>query len=239
MKRLKLKLKGKKVLADKTMAFQFDLKGADFKFIPGQYIGVYFEILLKKDPLGNIKSFSMTSTPRDNFLEVGMRMRPSGFKETLDSIKIGKKIEIEGPYGQFTLPDSAKRPIIFIAGGIGIAPFVSIIKHVTENNLPYKIKLFYSDKNLGSMTYLSDLEKFKKKSEGLNYIITLSGKNLKNWQGSTGRINKRLLKNHLVNVKNPLFYISGSPDMVYDIRQLLLSLKYKEKDIRAEEFAGY
>lgn len=223
---------GKKNLATNTLALSLKPELGSLKFTPGQYIGVWLPGL-GNDPMGPVRSFSLINQPRSRFLEIAFRKGATPYKRALQKLKIGSKITVDGPYGQFTLHDDPKKPALFITGGIGIAPVMSIAGDPRSRG--YKITILYSEKTLGDAAYLSDLRKLKKKRPKLDLILTLT-RDLK-WPEQKGRINSSLIKKHLT--KNSIVYVVGKPDMVADMKTVLKKLKVPDRSIKTEIFTGY
>ena len=149
MKEYFLPLISKREIATDTMAFEFT-KPKKFKFIAGQTIDVTVGT--------RIYTFSIAASPDEPVLRIATRMRPdSVFKNNLKKIKIGGKVRIQGPSGDFVLPKNTKKRIIMVAGGIGITPFYSMIK----SNPPHKISLFYKNSSSARAAFLDELKQFK------------------------------------------------------------------------------
>jgi len=123
-------LLGRTEVAEGTMAFQFE-KPKDFVFKAGQYIDL---TLFGSQPglqNGMTHTFSIASSPCDERLLVTTRMRNTVFKRTLSALPIGSPARIEGPMGSFSLHNNTAKPAVFLAGGIGIAPFLSMLSYAT------------------------------------------------------------------------------------------------------------
>ena len=113
-------------VAESTMSFYFD-KPAGFQFKPGQYLDCSLMDPSETDAEGNIRTFSIASAPTEKDLMVATRMRDTAFKRVLKRMSLGSQLKIDGPLGSFTLHSNASRPAVFLAGGIGITPFRSMI----------------------------------------------------------------------------------------------------------------
>jgi ferredoxin-NADP reductase len=129
-------LLGRTEVAEDTMAFQFE-KPHDFVFKAGQYIDL---TLSGSEPQrgpsdGMSHTFSIASSPFDEELVVTTRMRNAIFKQAISTLPIGSLARIAGPMGSFTLHNNTARPAVFLAGGIGIAPFLSMVSHATAEKL--------------------------------------------------------------------------------------------------------
>ena len=151
----------------------------------------------------------------------------------------GDKIKIKGPYGNFLFQNDFSKTAIMIAGGIGITPFRGMIKYATDKKLPAKIKLLYSSKAQDEIAFFKELEELKKINKNLEIKYTLtSDNNNGEWNGSTGRINEKVIKDN-IDINNSIFYICGTPSMVEDMIAILKNIGIKEEDIRYEKFTGY
>jgi methionine sulfoxide reductase heme-binding subunit len=176
--KIKLPILEQKNIAEKTCEVFFGLHGKEFNFLAGQYISVGVPKLLYSDPKGASRVFSISSSPNDkNKLSVAFRDSGSGFKRTLMELPLGSLVDIEGPFGYFTLPKDTSHPLVFIAGGIGITPFLSMIRLATEQKLAHKITLLYANRNAGSAAYLEELTTIrqivKNFDEPIWYIVGL------------------------------------------------------------------
>lgn len=239
---LYLPIKERKEVAEATLAVAFDLKGNDFPFRPGQYIQVTVPQLLHEDPKGNSRVFSIASSPNNKAqLQIATRLRGSGFKKTLQELPLGTEVEIDGPFGSFVLPQNATRPFVLVAGGIGITPFMSMIRYVTEEKLPHTLTLLYSNRTPESTAFLDDLNELKTENKNFRMIATITEpENTKApWPGKVGLITPDFLKENMGNLLEPVWYIAGPPRMVTAIKKALTDVAVSEDDIHFEEFAGY
>ena len=135
-------LKNKQEIASNTMLFTLDLPEA-ITFKAGQF---FFSKISSSDDDNNYdlnRHFSFVNPPEDNrIIEFATRISNSDFKQRLMKMEIGSLIEINGPAGKFTLPPEGSE-LIMIAGGIGITPFISQLRHIQNQKLNYKIKLLH------------------------------------------------------------------------------------------------
>src|ERR1700716_2120084 len=115
-------LHSRQEVADGTMAFRFD-KPPGWVFKAGQFLDMTLLNPAETDAEGNTRSFSIASGPHEDTLMIATRLRDTAFKRVLKTMSIGGAVTIEGPSGDLTLPDDSARPIVFLAGGIGITPF--------------------------------------------------------------------------------------------------------------------
>ena len=234
-------LLGRTEVAEGTMAFQFE-KPDNFVFKAGQYI----DLTLSRSepqfgpPHGLTHTFSIASSPSDEDLVVTTRMRNTVFKQAISTLPIGSRARIEGPMGSFTLHNNTARPAVFLAGGIGIAPFLSMLSHATEEKLRHSIVLFYANRHLQDAAFIDTLWKLERDNPRFRFVPTLTrSANNNGWEGKTGRISLAMLFAHVGIVRGPIYYIAGPPTMVAATRRTLSEVGVNEDDIRSEEFAGY
>ena len=222
------------------MAFHFD-KPAGFEFRAGQAIDLTLLNPPETDAEGNTRAFSIVSAPFDPELMIATRMRDTAFKRTLRSMPLGTQVKIEGPSGSFTLHKNSSRPAVFLAGGIGITPFFSMIRQADHDRLPHQLYLFYSNRSPDDAPFLGTLEEITKSNPNFHLVLTMTemSKPSRQWTGETSFINGEMLKKNLPNLQGPIYYIAGPPAMVTAMRQILVQANVDEDDIRTEEFAGY
>jgi ferredoxin-NADP reductase len=193
------------------------------------------------DAEGNTRTFSIASAPHEETLMVSTRMRDTAFKRVLKSMPLGSAVKVEGPSGSLTLHNDVKRTAVFLAGGIGITPFRSIVFRAAKEKLPHRVFLFYSNRRPEDAPFLAELQALEK--ENLNYKLVASMtemvKSHRPWKGETGFINQEMLGRYLKGAASPIYYIAGPPDMVAATSQTLGDAGVDEDDIRTEEFAGY
>jgi len=139
------KLKKRETLAEGTMGFYLE-KPADFQFKAGQYMDITLVDPPETDAEGNIRSLSIASAPEEDHLLFATRMRDTAFKRFLRTAPIDTAIKVEGPVGSFILHNNPAKPAVFLAGGIGITPFSSIVRHAAKARLPHRLYLFYSNR---------------------------------------------------------------------------------------------
>ena len=234
-------LLGRTEVAEGTMAFQFE-RPSDFVFKAGQYIDL---TLMGSEPQfgpsnGLTHTFSIASSPCDEELVVTTRMRNTVFKRAISTLPIGTRARIEGPMGSFTLHNNTARPAVFLAGGIGIAPFLSMLSHATEQKLRHSIVLFYANRHLQDAAFIETLWKLERDNPRFRFVPTLTRAADNNgWKGKTGHIGLQMLFAHVGILRGPIYYIAGPPTMVAATRRTLSVVGVDEDDIRTEEFAGY
>jgi ferredoxin-NADP reductase len=235
-----VKLKDRCQVAERTLAFQFE-KPEGFTFTAGQSIDMTLMNPSETDGEGNGRTFSIASAPDEGLLLVVTRMRDTAFKRVLGTMPIGSQVTIEGPFGNLVLHNDPVRAGVFLAGGIGITPFRSILLRAAKAQLPHRLFLFYANRRPEDAPFLQELEVLQRQNPTYTFVPTMTdmSRSDRPWQGETGVINKEMLAKQLKSAASPIYYMAGPPGMVRAMRTLLNSMGRNDDDIRTEEFAGY
>jgi ferredoxin-NADP reductase len=222
------------------MGFYF-AKPAGFQFKAGQYMDITLIDPPQTDAEGNIRSLSIASAPEEEHILFATRTRDTAFKRFLKTAPIEAEVRMEGPMGSFTLHNNPTKPAVFLAGGIGITPFSSIVRHAAKARLPHRLYLFYSNRRPEDAAFIDILNELEKQNPNYKFIPSMSemNKSAQTWTGETGFINQETLSRHLAALQGPIYYIAGPPAMVTAMLQMLTGAGVDEDDIRTEEFAGY
>jgi ferredoxin-NADP reductase len=227
-------------VAEGTMAFHF-AKPPEFQFRPGQSIDMTLLDPPETDGEGNTRAFSIASAPSEGELVIATRMGDTDFKRVLRQAALGTKVKIEGPSGSFVLHRKVEKPAVFLAGGIGITPFRSMILEATHEKSPHQLYLFYSNRRPEDAAFLDELTEAAKQNPNFHLIATMTEgeKSHKEWKGQSGFIDEQMLTKHLPSLQGPIYYLAGPPAMVAAMRGILTKAGVDEDDIRTEEFSGY
>ena len=234
------KLKTREQIAEGTMAFHFE-RPEGFDFQGGQSVDMTLLNPPETDDEGNIRSFSIASAPFEDELIFATRMRDSAFKRSLKSVPLGTELKIDGPMGSFVLHKNVNKPAVFLAGGIGITPFLSIVTQAAHDHAAHQLYLFYSNHRPEDAPFLDSLRRLEKDNPNFHFIPSMTDmeKSRRAWDGERGFIERGILTKYLNNLNGPIYYLAGPPAMVAAMRKMLLDTKVDEDDIRTEEFAGY
>ena len=226
--------------AEGTTAFHFT-RPPSFEFRAGQSIDVTLINPPETDAEGNTRAFTIASPPFVDHLTIATRMRDSAFKRVLRKAPQGLEVKIEGPGGSFTLHKNAAKPGVFLAGGIGITPFLSIVRQAAKDRAPQLLYLFYSNRRPEDAPFLDLLAGLRTENRNFHFIPTMTAmaKSSRQWTGETAIIDREMLLRHVQEPIGPIYYVAGPPAMVTAMRKMLVSVGVDEDDIRTEEFSGY
>jgi len=195
-------------------------KPKDFRFYAGQYL----DYELSNDT----RAFTISASPTEDFLMLSTKHGHTPFKKALIKLKIKDQISSSHPAGTFILDE--KSPAVFIAGGIGITPFRSMIKWAFDQKLKTPMALFYSNSD-NDFPFKKSLNQWRKKLPNLKIIYINTTKE--------GYLNFETIKNSKFNIQNSIFYLAGPPKMVDSFEKILLEQKVDKTNIRYDHFDGY
>lgn len=227
--KLILSLKKKVKLTDDIYDFVFrSSKKLNFK------AGQYLEWTLsqrKTDSRGNRRYFTISSSPTENEIRIGVKFNKNGstFKNEMLSMKIGHEIVASQLAGDFTIPKQTDKKLVFIAGGIGITPYRSIIKNIIDTNQKSNIVLIYCEKNIDEMVYKDVFDKARNYGVKVIYFET----------EKEGHINSQILQRQVADFRQRTFYLSGPHRMVTSFEKVLSELHLPKSQIKVDYFPGF
>lgn len=215
-----------------TLKFRLD-KNSKFFFIAGQYVIVYLES--QSGTVG--KAYTISSIPSNKFLAITVK-KIRDFSTALHELKIGSNITMEGPMGCF-FPEEKNGELVFLAAGIGITPFLSIIRTYAKDRLlkNKKIFLFYSNKTKEDVVLFDELNKLSENNKNIKIFYYLTRQKIKDRHiKEFNRIDIKSVKSKLNYLKDKDYFICGSIKFVFDIRRALLNKGVNELQIHTESF---
>lgn len=230
----------RETVAEATMAFHFT-RPSGFQFRAGQCADLTLVHPSETDAEGNTRTFSIASPPFEDELLFVTRMRNTAFKRTLGVAPLRTVLRIGDALGSFVLHRNVAKPGVLLAGGIGITPFLSIVRQVVRDKSAQQLYLFYANRRPEDAAYLDTLQTAAAADPNCRFIPTMTGmaKSHAAWTGETGRITREMLVRHLPALQGPIYYVAGPPAMAAATRQMLAQAGVDEDDIRSEEFGGY
>lgn len=227
---MKFALAERKEIAADTVEAVFDIRGREFHFQAGQYIWITLPRLFYEDARGGSRCFSIASSPNDTeFLRIAFRTSDSGYKRTFAEMAIGSEVEIEGPLGDMLLPEDDTSPVILVAGGIGITPFLSMLRFIAEEKRSYHITLLYANRNPESVVYRKELEELVR--QNANLVL----------RDLFGLVDAKAIKKNVDRdaIETALWYVVGPPAMAMETERILYELGVRRGRVRLTEFVGY
>ncbi len=238
--KLVLKLKGVVKVATDTFDFVFSA-GNRFAFKPGQYME-WTLAHKKSDDRGYRRYFTIASSPTEPDVRIGVKFYPerSSFKNKMAGMNLGDTIIASGRAGDFILPKDKQQKIVFIAGGIGITPFRSMVKSLLDNNEKRSITLLYSNKTTADIAY-KDIFDMAERRLGIKtvYAITDPSQAPSDQRMKKGLIDKKFIMEEIPDYMDRIFYISGPHSMVSVFKETLKGMGVKKNQIKIDFFPGF
>jgi ferredoxin-NADP reductase len=233
-----VKIKNKKEIAKGTLLVDFRVLEEKFSFLPGQFVNIELINPPHTDEKGNSRYFSIIlPEDKDADFSVAIRTSQSAFKKFLQEAPISTEVKIGEASGDFLLPKNQEKQLVFIAGGIGIAPFISLLRQAKKDKLKNKIILIYSNKDKESAAFLEELEQYAKENQNFKLILTMTQDAA--WSGEKRMINSQLIKDYVKDFELALYFIAGPPMMVRSIVAVLSALGVGDQNIKTDYLAGY
>jgi ferredoxin-NADP reductase len=229
----------KREVAKGTLLVLFDLLGEEVDFMPGQY---FFVTLLDPpydDERGARRHFSVVTSPNERgTLGFCTRLRDSAFKRSLVELPIGAEVEVEAPKGNFLLPEDTTQAYVFLAGGIGITVFRSMLRYIAQEDLSHRVTLVYSNRDRDSTPFLDELSQLDQTRDAFQLLLTMTDD--PSWDGETRRIGPELLRDRLADdLSSYAYLVAGPPQMVNAVVETLHNEGIPEERVSADRFSGY
>lgn len=210
-------------------------------FKPGQYL----EWTLGHSPAdsrGNRRYFTMASSPTENEVMLGVKFyeKPSSYKSKLLSMRIGDTLVASQLAGDFVLPKNKNEKLVFLAGGIGVTPFRSMLKYLSDRREKRSITTLYSCNTVHEIIYY---EIFKQAADtlGVDTVFTLTDTSLvdSGWKGYRGYISIEMIMREVPDYRERTFYVSGPHSFVTSCQTILRDLGVQRRHIKTDFFPGY
>lgn len=205
-------------------------------FIPGQYIQIRVPVYRGNEEV--TRGYSIASDPQDrNAIELIIRRAPHGISTTwiFDHLKHSDEIVFTGPYGDFRL-SKTDAPIVFIAGGSGIAPIMSILHQMRNEGIKRKAVFYFGVNKVSEMFFVDLMKRFESELHDFRFVpVVARCEDLDSWQGERGLVTEALVRN-IKDASNMEAYLCGSPGMIEASTKALRSLGMPDKHIFYDRF---
>ncbi len=236
---VRAEIKEKQEVAKGTLFVTFDLLGEEVDFRPGQYFFVTLPSVGDDDDKGLRRHITVVTSPNEKgVLGFATRMRDSAFKRTLRMLPVGSEVEVEPPKGKFSLPEDPSRPLVFVAGGIGITAFRSMLRYISEERLPYRVTLIYSNRDRESTAFFDELRELEQALPDFRLILTMTQD--PGWDGEARKVDGQFVKDYLdEDLNQHTFLVAGPPAMAEGVQSALQEAGVLEENIIAERYSGY
>lgn len=235
MSYLKARISDIQIISPSVKLFEIDLCGQPFAYLPGQWIS----LRLNDASLNQNAAFSITSTPNGkNAIEIAVKrveyVPTSMFIH--DELKVGDNIGISQAQGDTVLPENIaqNQPMVFIAGGTGVTPFLSMLRKIYSMDRHFNATLLYSVNSSDECLFYDELIGMEQEYENFHFLLTTT-QEAAHHADFFGRINSDMLKRTGLDHKAH-FYLCGPPQMVDDIAELLADLGVVHQHIHYDKW---
>lgn len=226
-------------IADATVALTFE-KPMGFSYSAGQAVDLVVPTLPESGAGENMRTLSLVSSPDEKVLTVATRLRDTPVKRALASLPYGEAVSIGAPYGRLSLPDEPLGHTVFVAGGIGITPFVSMLRHIRKTGARHVITLFYSNRTPGEAAFLMELQALTQSLPTVTFVAIMTRPQPEvAWSGEQSRVSGELLGRYLGSLTGLRFLVAGPTGLVQAVRTDLQAMGVPRSQIQFEQFAGY
>jgi predicted ferric reductase len=218
-----------------TVTLKPSPEGAPMRHLPGQFqfiTPIGGELHEEEHP------FTISSYAPESDFHASTIKESGDFTSSIGRLKTGDRVLVQGPYGRFSYllyPD--ERDFVFIAGGIGITPFMSMLRHMAHSKAEVPVLLLYANRTEEDITFREELDRIARgKAPRLTVVHVLESPPA-GWQHETGRIGRELLERRLDgNLKGKAFYICGPPPMMKAVTDVLRLLGVPRRHVHWERF---
>ncbi|OGC47471.1 hypothetical protein A2886_03550 [candidate division WWE3 bacterium RIFCSPHIGHO2_01_FULL_42_13] len=211
---------------DVTNVYLKPLNGKKLDFKPGQFafITIYSKAVLREE-----HPFTISASPTEDHLMFSIKSS-GDFTANVHTLKEGDRVKVEGPYGVFSIGDH-RGHFVFIAGGIGITPFRSMLRfvadqHVKVGGVAQEITLIYANKTKEDIAFREEIAAIKKSSKWLKVVHVVGG-----------FVTKELVSAEVSNIKRTKFFVCGPPPMMAAVVGILNKLGVSSNYIYTEKFS--
>lgn len=203
-------------------------------FKAGQWVYLH---LLNEDGTTWKAAFSIATAPSDTCpLELGVKIEKD-FTKRASKLRIDDVVALQGPFGVFVLPNEVTTPIVFIAGGIGITPFRSMMREMVHQKMSAPMRLVYSNRYCEDSAYLEEFDDLERAYGPMTMLATLTGEKPPGWTGKTGRVDAAMLAPLLAETAaTGQFFMCGPNPFMDSIRLILEQAGVDKKRIHQERF---
>lgn len=204
--------------------------GEKLQFKPGQFVNLY---LKENGSYSIFRQFSIASDPSLPHLEFCIKIASDGkFTAPLEKLPAGSELGLAGPFGHFVY--AGQTHCVFVAAGTGIAPMMSMLRHIVKNNVQGTFIVLYTNKTKDSILYYNELKELEKNNPSIKVVFTLTQETPAGWHGEKGRINPEMVQKYVKNPQDSMWYFCGPVEFVKAIKDQVLKNGAQLHNIKIE-----
>jgi len=220
-----------KLLQETHDIWSLFFEGKHKNYKPGQFLTVS---LVREGKVSESHPFTISSSPTSDKLSISVKS-VGDFTSTIKDTKISDSAYIDEPYGMLSFLNYDARNLVFIAGGIGITPFMSMLRYIYDKKLERNIILIWGNKTSGDIVFKQELEKIESEMPSLKIIHIMSKQD--DWQGEKGFVDAEKIRKYVSDLVSSQFFVCGPPVMMNIVIKALKGLGIPKRRIHYERFA--
>lgn len=205
--------------------------GPPLPHLPGQFM---FIQLRRGNKLSSPHPFTISSPPESENISITPK-ELGDFTSTMGKTSPGDLAYIDAPYGVFTYLKSKRPALIFIAGGVGITPFMSMLRHMRRTDPGRAVTLFWANRSEEQLCFREELAEMEREMPSFRPVLVMSDQ--ADWRGERGRLDEAMMLKYLQNFSDKAFFVCGPPPMSRALIALLARAGVSPSDIYSELFA--
>ncbi len=207
-------------------------------YLAGQYFNIRIPVEGRPRPIQRAYSVGSSPTEGIEVVDFGIRETEGGLVSPVlvRGTPVGSKLEVRGPYGDFTWQETDRGPVLLIGAGSGVVPLKSIIRFALDKGTDTKMTLLYSSKSAEYVIYDEELREILSKAPWLRVYHTFT----RDASDSRAHYHRRIDKEMIAEVYGPLApklaFICGPPEMVEDAESALIALGMDPQMVKSEKY---
>lgn len=232
---LKYRVKSNENEAEGVHTLRFEpILGEVPKYEAGQFFMIK-NLNLDEEFRPKIKPYSALHVWRANELSFGVKVHKN-FSVELCKLQPNQEVEISGPFGFFVLPKEIDYPIVFLAGGIGITPLITMIEKLVAMKHGREYYMFYSNREEKDIAYRKELEKLDSENENFKLVFVMTGEGEFDFECDKGRISVEMIKKYVAEFDEAQFYMCASEGFVEGMKNSLSEAGVAKERIHTEKW---
>ncbi|MBN2555255.1 MAG: FAD-dependent oxidoreductase [Anaerolineales bacterium] len=212
--------------------WKLTFNGPPMEHLPGQYLVMR---RMREDEKPEPHAFSISSSPFADALEITVK-ETGDFTATIGGIKPGEDVTLDGPFGQFSYVIHDAENLAFIAGGIGVTPFISMLRDLSDRGFGRNVRLIWGNKHERDIVYRDEVDALSAAYPQFKLIHILSEQ--EEWEGEAGFVSSELLKRALDFHTDTQYFICGPAAMNDLVVQFLMDFNIAQEKIHTEKFTS-
>ncbi|MFW5684065.1 MAG: ferric reductase-like transmembrane domain-containing protein [Spirochaetota bacterium] len=207
------------------------LRGPHLDHKPGQFMLVSLYVDGKLEPS---HPYTIASSPESPELQISAKA-VGDFSSALRTVKPGTRAFVEGPYGVFSFLNHDSPRLVFVAGGIGITPFLSQLRYIRDAGLNRTVTLIWGNKTEDDICFADELEAMKQEIADFDFVHVMSHQD--DWPGEKGFITDEIIRKYVDDVQAATFFVCGPPVMMQVVIPTIEGMGVPSERVRYERFA--